>query len=518
MAEIKQFIKSKTDKTKIYPRTLAKAVYMGDGKTTVEESLDTNIQQLNNKINEVATTGTTTEVLKNTTETYIQGKITDGTIANLTIQNNSITNDKYKDNSVMKSKINSDYEDISNSFSITPNSMIDFTGQTIEYGGGDYLNFKTIKHYEFKDNKIKMKLNMSDYGCYKYMFYDETKTKIDGSGKYYFELSSLNEYTYPISIIDNYLVIDFKKAKEIYPKAKYISFTFKKDEVLEIYDITQKELKWLDISNNEVVQDIYTNLGVNKFEKPFIIFSFDWYSDMYDKRYQILKGEYGYNATFCLDNQTPNYELDSSLTRQQFNDMINHSWDYALYGGVGDRGTTTESWENHIRGLVIQKENIGIFNPIMYNTPDNNGAEHIAKAVKNNHFKLQRCNTSDNLFKTPNQFQTGAVFMSSGGFKQECKNKIDQAIANKCGVVFYTHLVIEDSSDLNDGADISGGHCYESSFREILNYLKTKVDNGEIEVLTASEYYNKYNNIDSVLYDNNRAIKRYNYLCNKVIV
>lgn len=45
MAEIKQFIKSKTDKTKIYPRTLAKAVYMGDGKTTVEESLEHITQQ-----------------------------------------------------------------------------------------------------------------------------------------------------------------------------------------------------------------------------------------------------------------------------------------------------------------------------------------------------------------------------------------------------------------------------------------------------------------------------------------
>ena len=50
------------------------------------QQLNNNVQQLNNKINEVATTGTTTEVLKNTTETYIQGKITDGTIANLTIK------------------------------------------------------------------------------------------------------------------------------------------------------------------------------------------------------------------------------------------------------------------------------------------------------------------------------------------------------------------------------------------------------------------------------------------------
>ena len=119
----------------------------GDRLDNFDEQLDNNVQQLTNKINEVATIGTTTEVLQNTTETYIQEKIDDGTIPNLTIGDNSITENKYKDDSVNKSKINNEFENISSNFSITPNSMIDFTGQTIEYGGGDYLNFKTIKHY-----------------------------------------------------------------------------------------------------------------------------------------------------------------------------------------------------------------------------------------------------------------------------------------------------------------------------------------------------------------------------------
>lgn len=484
---------------------------------TIENLINDNLfNNLNNKINEVATKGTTTEVLQSTTENYIKNKLDDGTIANLTIEDNSITSSKYKDNSVEKNKINSSFQNISNNFIITQNSMIDYTGQTVEHGGGDYLNFKTIKHYEFNKNKIKIKLNMSDYPCFKFMFYNDQKTFIQGSGKFYNDLSSLNEKSLPVSIIDNYLIIDFKKVKEVYPTAKYVSFTFKKDEVIEIYDITKKELEWLDISNNETIKDVYKTLRVNEFEKPFIIFSFDWYSNMYDKRYKILKGEYGYNATFCLDSQTSNYDLDSSLTRSQFNEMIENGWDYALYGGLGDRGVTEESWTNHIKGIVKQKENIGIFNPVMYNTPDNNTSDYISRAVKNNGFKMQRCNTNDNLLKNPKQFQTGAVFMCTG-FKENCKNMIDKAIENNCGVVFYTHLVIEDSSNINDGADGIAGHCYESSFREILNYLKSKVDMGEIEVLTASEYYNKYNNIDSVNYDKNRELKRFNYLCNKLI-
>lgn len=62
----------------------------------VISQLDKNVQQLNSKINEVAITGTTQEVLKATTETYIQEKINDGTIANLTVENNSIDTEKTK--------------------------------------------------------------------------------------------------------------------------------------------------------------------------------------------------------------------------------------------------------------------------------------------------------------------------------------------------------------------------------------------------------------------------------------
>ena len=46
------------------------------------------------KIQEVAETGTTTEVLQDTTKKYIDEKIVDGTIANLTIEDNSITKNK----------------------------------------------------------------------------------------------------------------------------------------------------------------------------------------------------------------------------------------------------------------------------------------------------------------------------------------------------------------------------------------------------------------------------------------
>ena len=68
--------------------------------TTTLDNYDSKLDKIKNelidKINEVATKGTTTEVLQATTEAYMQEKINDGTIANLTIKENSITEDRLK--------------------------------------------------------------------------------------------------------------------------------------------------------------------------------------------------------------------------------------------------------------------------------------------------------------------------------------------------------------------------------------------------------------------------------------
>lgn len=72
----------------------------------INSQLDKNVKQLTKKINEVATTGTTIEVLKNTTETYMQEKINDGTIANLTIKRDSITGDRLKNKTIYANKVN----------------------------------------------------------------------------------------------------------------------------------------------------------------------------------------------------------------------------------------------------------------------------------------------------------------------------------------------------------------------------------------------------------------------------
>ena len=63
-----------------------------------------NIKNINSQLDNIANKGTTVEVLERVTKEEINRQIEDGTIANLTIENNSITWDKFKNE--LKSNIN----------------------------------------------------------------------------------------------------------------------------------------------------------------------------------------------------------------------------------------------------------------------------------------------------------------------------------------------------------------------------------------------------------------------------
>ena len=66
------------------------------------------IDATNKQLSEVANKGTTVEVLERVTKEEIDRQVSDGTIANLTIADNSITESKYQDESVMFNKLGGD--------------------------------------------------------------------------------------------------------------------------------------------------------------------------------------------------------------------------------------------------------------------------------------------------------------------------------------------------------------------------------------------------------------------------
>ena len=245
-------------------------------------------------------------------------------------------------------------------------------------------------------------------------------------------------------------------------------------------------------------------LTSKEFEKPTIICAFDWYSDSWQK-YQIMKGTYGLDATFCLDHQTTTYNLDAGLTREQFDTMLANGWDFALYGGVGGNmsqdNPTLEGWQTALEGILAQKEAMGIYNPVMYNTPANNNSSVITQACKNTGFLMQRAFNSDtgNYFLKPTQYKTGCFYLTTA-YLELCKSNVEYAISHNCGAVFYSHNM-SPSSDLSVEA-----------FTSFCQYLKGKVDNGDIEVLSARQFAYKYLKNESMQNDYEAMIKMQRFL------
>lgn len=294
----------------------------------------------------------------------------------------------------------------------------------------------------------------------------------------------------------------FKKSTEIngVAQAEFNAGFYK----IGFFDITESPLDYYNMSESDRVKlveshyELYFNklpfTAYSEFEKPFVIFSFDWYSDSWQK-YQIMK-PLGLNATFCLDTQTSDYNISDGLTRSQFNEMLENGWDWALYGTIGDRGNTKDSWKAAISAGLKQKENMGIFNPVMYNTPDNNSAEYITEACKELGFLMQRCFINgENYIRSRTQYRTGANYLTNASI-DNCKAYVEKAISNKCGVCFYTH-------NMSDTSDLS-----ESNFKKFIEYIAQKVKKGEIEVLSAREYASKYLTDQLILNDYKASIKQ----------
>lgn len=82
----------------------AKQVDLNTTNTKVN-NLEITVESNTSTINQIAEKGTTVEVLERVTKEEIDRQVADGTIANLTIKPNSITNDKYKEESITVNKV-----------------------------------------------------------------------------------------------------------------------------------------------------------------------------------------------------------------------------------------------------------------------------------------------------------------------------------------------------------------------------------------------------------------------------
>jgi hypothetical protein len=230
--------------------------------------------------------------------------------------------------------------------------------------------------------------------------------------------------------------------------------------------------------------------------KTKIIMCFDDMSDMYTTRLALMK-EYGFRFSFCLSDGVQVYPTGfyDATVKSKFYDLLNYGCDVTMYGYDRYTTITTEYYSRTVDEWiqlftpVIQKINSMGFFPVTYQAKDNTITSNALAALKKLGFVMGRSgvgNPENNYyyiedfdskrFNTPfNQIQNNNL--------DTIKSRIDFCIQNGYSLSIFTHQVVDNNtSDLN---------CDTIIFRQLLDYIKSKVDANLCEVVTYQEFFNQ---------------------------
>ena len=243
--------------------------------------------------------------------------------------------------------------------------------------------------------------------------------------------------------------------------------------------------------------------------KPKVLFSFDMGSEtMYTNRHLLLK-EYGFRATYC------NIWCISEINR---NKMLAYGDDWSIYGNDSTSNTvypgdsaTVEEFEEYLQKTIDKAESIGLFNPITYYSPDNAGLQNLMQALKNKGYRIGRTAVSGQY--AVDYFGKDSFYINTYGVGGEetsanVLKAVDDAINAGNSICIFTHDVLESPSD--------NMNAKKSTYVEILDGIKDRVNAGKCEVCTFTDFYREWMPNDCATYLENRHEKEKQYIIGKL--
>lgn len=254
----------------------------------------------------------------------------------------------------------------------------------------------------------------------------------------------------------------------------------------------------------------------NRKNKAYIILNFDSTESsetgFFSYRKSLLD-DYGLKGCPCVtmelfDSEQPQWKRE--VDRNQYFELLKNGWDVGLYTSVRGDSLDESGWDSKLDEVVAKLEALGICNTVAYHCTGNNLTTDLFNSLKKHGFKIVRCETN-NPYYTHFQRQyeltdetlipivTHAI--NNDATFDENKNIIDNAIATNSIITFMAHLVLDTTES------IESYNCYASVYRQILAYIKEKVDEGKVEVITWRELYGKLNPYNSKENDYNRLLK-----------
>ena len=265
---------------------------------------------------------------------------------------------------------------------------------------------------------------------------------------------------------------------------------------------------------------------ISKVNKAYIMLDFDYSFYVADKSVgdgglmcvrEDLLAEYGFKGTLAV-----NYTAMSSEMQQIIlNTFKKYNWEYALYGLDGTSSEfdsqirpyiSDNSYINeitsHLENYVNKFNEYGLYEPIIYFCRRNENGSALMEAAQNNGIKLMRAitfnekeiETTYDGYEIPVNMTISTYQVYYNNFDwSSLKSKIDEHINNGGFMSIMTHRLW---SNISKGSQ-SEDNTIEN-YRTILDYIKSLVDNGSVEVITWKDVYN-------IIHDENNTITKTDY-------
>ena len=220
--------------------------------------------------------------------------------------------------------------------------------------------------------------------------------------------------------------------------------------------------------------------------RPTVWFSFD--APNYDSRATILE-ENGFRGCFAFRN-------DANMTATMLK-LVAAGHDYSIYSGNKDAAkpantASVADWIAYIQPVITYLNNNGIYFPTLYSPNAHFCTANQMAAAASLGLIYARANTVDTdntasagagwIYTKVKDFKPTSTYIKANSISAgvaTVKGLIDDTITNNYTLCLFSHTYSQDSYT-------------EAEYREIVEYVRLKVDHGVLDCLTPRQYYDKY--------------------------
>lgn len=241
-------------------------------------------------------------------------------------------------------------------------------------------------------------------------------------------------------------------------------------------------------------------------DKAVIILDFDQAIVNNDNRIAIME-RYGWKPTFV-----------GADTEQLTKQLLAKGWDLSTYWAESNVPTDSQLSENsetalnacklYVQTALASQERFGLYNPVLWSCRQNKYGETLGKALEFYGYKMARGGSSGAFdISTINAKFTRTNYNGIYSNNIEAvKSAINNAVANGYAINIFTHYVV-DTADEDRGYD-----CLKSVYLELMDFIKNLESQNKVIVTNYHEFYQMLFPNESAINDNNRNVKRMNFI------